>query len=96
MLQFLKSGYEYIPFQLLLTNVDLDQLKRFSSSESLVKGQCFLFGSVFFRVVLAPLTRQRSYGNIPQPHAVLYYSQRSTKGGFLISEATYVSDTSMG
>ncbi|XP_057762957.1 12-oxophytodienoate reductase 2-like [Arachis stenosperma] len=27
------------------------------------------------RVVLAPLTRQRSYNNVPQPHAVLYYSQ---------------------
>ncbi|KAJ0086458.1 hypothetical protein Patl1_07590 [Pistacia atlantica] len=40
------------------------------------------------RVVLAPLTRQRSYGNVPQPHAILYYSQRTTKGGFLITEAT--------
>ncbi|CAA7396554.1 unnamed protein product [Spirodela intermedia] len=40
------------------------------------------------RVVLAPLTRQRSYGNVPQPHAVLYYSQRATKGGLLIAEAT--------
>ncbi|XP_071725177.1 12-oxophytodienoate reductase 1-like [Rutidosis leptorrhynchoides] len=48
------------------------------------------------RVVLAPLTRQRSYGNVPQPHAILYYSQRTTKGGLLISEATGVSDTSQG
>lgn len=48
------------------------------------------------RVVLAPLTRQRSYGNVPQPHAILYYSQRATKGGLLISEATGVSDTSQG
>ncbi|KAI3804092.1 hypothetical protein L1987_32262 [Smallanthus sonchifolius] len=48
------------------------------------------------RVVLAPLTRQRSYGNIPQPHAILYYSQRTTKGGFLISEATCVSETARG
>ncbi|CAM8995925.1 unnamed protein product [Rhodiola kirilowii] len=48
------------------------------------------------RVVLAPLARQRSYGNVPQPHAVLYYSQRTTKGGFLISEATGVSDTAQG
>lgn len=45
------------------------------------------------RVVLAPLTRQRSYGNVPQPHAAVYYSQRATAGGFLISEATLVSDT---
>ncbi|KAL1316964.1 hypothetical protein HN51_069077 [Arachis hypogaea] len=48
------------------------------------------------RVVLAPLTRQRSYNNVPQPHAVLYYSQRTTKGGLLISEATGVSDTAQG
>ncbi|GJM94671.1 hypothetical protein PR202_ga11341 [Eleusine coracana subsp. coracana] len=27
------------------------------------------------RIVLAPLTRQRSYGNVPQPHAAVYYSQ---------------------
>ncbi|XP_071691373.1 putative 12-oxophytodienoate reductase 11 isoform X2 [Rutidosis leptorrhynchoides] len=45
------------------------------------------------RVVLAPLTRSRSFGNVPQPHAVLYYSQRTTKGGLLISEAAGVSDT---
>ncbi|KAH9606471.1 hypothetical protein KSS87_023226 [Heliosperma pusillum] len=48
------------------------------------------------RVVLAPLTRQRSYGNVPQPHAVLYYSQRATNGGLLIAEATGVSDTAQG
>nr|QCF46591.1 12-oxo-phytodienoate reductase [Pohlia nutans] len=48
------------------------------------------------RVALAPLTRCRSYNSVPQPHAVLYYSQRTTKGGLLISEATAVSDTSYG
>ncbi|WJX60045.1 12-oxophytodienoate reductase 1 [Trifolium repens] len=48
------------------------------------------------RVVLAPLTRQRSYGNVPQPHAVLYYSQRASKGGLLIAEATGISDTAQG
>ncbi|KAK0577403.1 hypothetical protein LWI29_032576 [Acer saccharum] len=48
------------------------------------------------RIVMGPLTRQRSYNNVPQPHAILYYSQRSTKGGFLISEATGVSDTAQG
>ncbi|XP_031489314.1 putative 12-oxophytodienoate reductase 11 [Nymphaea colorata] len=52
--------------------------------------------SLSHRVVLAPLTRQRSYGNVPQPHAILYYSQRTTKGGLLISEATGVSDTAQG
>ncbi|XP_071696744.1 putative 12-oxophytodienoate reductase 11 [Rutidosis leptorrhynchoides] len=48
------------------------------------------------RVVLAPLTRQRSYGNVPQPHAALYYSQRATEGGLLITEATGVSNTAQG
>ncbi|KAF6152385.1 hypothetical protein GIB67_028427 [Kingdonia uniflora] len=48
------------------------------------------------RVVLAPLTRQRSYNNVPQPHAILYYSQRTTEGGLLIAEATGVSDTAQG
>ncbi|KAL5702309.1 12-oxophytodienoate reductase [Ranunculus cassubicifolius] len=48
------------------------------------------------RVVLAPLTRQRSFGNVPQQHAILYYSQRTTKGGLLITEATGVSDTAQG
>jgi 12-oxophytodienoic acid reductase len=37
-----------------------------------------------FRVVLAPLTRQRSFDGIAQPHAVLHYEQRATKGGLLI------------
>ncbi|TVU16869.1 hypothetical protein EJB05_37026, partial [Eragrostis curvula] len=48
------------------------------------------------RVVLAPLTRQRSYGTVPQPHAAVYYSQRATAGGLLISEATGVSETAQG
>ncbi|TVU12060.1 hypothetical protein EJB05_45684 [Eragrostis curvula] len=48
------------------------------------------------RVVLAPLTRCRSYGNVPQPHAAVYYSQRTTRGGLLISEATGVSATAQG
>nr|XP_040255638.1 putative 12-oxophytodienoate reductase 5 isoform X2 [Aegilops tauschii subsp. strangulata] len=48
------------------------------------------------RVVMAPLTRQRSYGNVPQSHAAVYYSQRATAGGLLIAEATGVSDTAQG
>ncbi|KAK6129631.1 hypothetical protein DH2020_036641 [Rehmannia glutinosa] len=48
------------------------------------------------RIVLAPLTRQRSYNNIPQPHALLYYTQRATKVGFILTEATGVSDTAQG
>ncbi|EXB88216.1 Putative 12-oxophytodienoate reductase 11 [Morus notabilis] len=48
------------------------------------------------RIVLAPLTRERSFDNLPQPHAILYYSQRASKGGLLIAEATGISDTSLG
>ncbi|KAH9324288.1 hypothetical protein KI387_004466, partial [Taxus chinensis] len=47
-------------------------------------------------VVLAPLTRQRSYNCMPQPHAILYYAQRASRGGLLIAEATGVSPTSQG
>ncbi|KAL3691234.1 hypothetical protein R1sor_004885 [Riccia sorocarpa] len=48
------------------------------------------------RIVLAPLTRCRSYGRVPQPHAILYYTQRTTPGGLLITEATGVSPSSDG
>ena len=49
------------------------------------------------RIALAPLTRCRSYGCVPQPsHASLYYAQRTTPGGLLIAEATGISDTSNG
>ncbi len=51
---------------------------------------------LFFRVVMAPLTRCRSYNTIPQPHAALYYSQRATAGGLIISEATGISVTHQG
>ncbi|XP_015579173.3 12-oxophytodienoate reductase 1-like [Ricinus communis] len=52
--------------------------------------------SLSHRIVLAPLTRQRSYNNVPQPHAFLYYSQRTTEGGLPIAEATGISETSRG
>ncbi|KAM0858018.1 hypothetical protein ACQ4PT_048073 [Festuca glaucescens] len=48
------------------------------------------------RVVLAPLTRFRSYGNLAQPHNVLYYAQRSAPGVLLIAEANAVSETARG
>jgi 12-oxophytodienoic acid reductase len=38
----------------------------------------------------------RSYGDVPQPHAILYYSQRTSKDGLLISEAAEISDTAQG
>ncbi|KAL6882704.1 hypothetical protein ACP4OV_011394 [Aristida adscensionis] len=48
------------------------------------------------RVVHAPMTRQRSFGGIAQPHAVLYHQQRATKGGLIIAEATAISETAQG
>ncbi|KAH0970789.1 hypothetical protein GBA52_022945 [Prunus armeniaca] len=48
------------------------------------------------RVVLAPMTRCRALNGLPQPALAEYYTQRSTNGGFLITEGTLVSDTSAG
>ncbi|KAJ7979254.1 12-oxophytodienoate reductase [Quillaja saponaria] len=48
------------------------------------------------RVVLAPMTRCRALNRIPQPALAEYYAQRSTPGGFLISEGTMVSPTAQG
>ncbi|KAG2714137.1 hypothetical protein I3760_03G011700 [Carya illinoinensis] len=68
----------------------------------LMKPLPFLFllltrwGSSIYPIVLAPLTRSRSFGNVPQPHAILYYSQRTSRGGLLIAEATGVSNTAQG
>src|SRR6201981_2096909 len=47
---------------------------------------------VSHRVVMAPLTRMRSDpGDIPSDLMVEYYTQRASKGGLIISEATPVS-----
>eukprot|EP00884_Botryococcus_braunii_P001861 jgi/Botrbrau1/11676/Bobra.0195s0007.1 len=48
------------------------------------------------RVVYAPLTRCRAIGNIPQPAAVTYYSQRAHRGAFMLSEGTSPSPTGHG
>jgi N-ethylmaleimide reductase len=50
------------------------------------------------RVVLAPLTRQRSTqpGDIPNALNATYYAQRATPGGLLISEATQISREGKG
>ncbi|CAL4990687.1 unnamed protein product [Urochloa decumbens] len=44
------------------------------------------------RVILAPLTRCRSYENMAQPHNTLYYEQRAAPGVLLIAEASAVSE----
>ena len=50
------------------------------------------------RVVMAPLTRQRSEqpGDVPSPLMVEYYGQRASEGGLIISEATTISATARG
>lgn len=50
------------------------------------------------RVIMAPLTRLRTDmpGNIPNDLMVTYYSQRATRGGLIISEATVVSSNGHG
>ncbi|KAG4959217.1 hypothetical protein AAZX31_13G092500 [Glycine max] len=48
------------------------------------------------RVVLAPMTRCRALNWIPQAALAEYYAQRSTPGGFLISEGTLISPTAPG
>lgn len=47
------------------------------------------------RIVLAPLTRNRSPGAIPGPHAATYYAQRAS-AGLLITEATAISHQAQG
>ena len=49
------------------------------------------------RVVMAPLTRMRTVTNfIPNDLMVEHYSQRATKGGFIIAEGTVISETGHG
>ncbi|GMH04112.1 hypothetical protein Nepgr_005951 [Nepenthes gracilis] len=48
------------------------------------------------RIVLAPLTRCRAIDQLPNEAMAKYYAQRSTEGGFLITEATLVSPTAGG
>jgi 2,4-dienoyl-CoA reductase-like NADH-dependent reductase (Old Yellow Enzyme family) len=48
------------------------------------------------RVVLAPMRRSRSFGELANPLNALYYYQRATPGGLLISEGTWCSKTGKG
>nr|XP_043624059.1 artemisinic aldehyde Delta(11(13)) reductase [Erigeron canadensis] len=48
------------------------------------------------RVVLAPMTRCRALNGIPNDAMAEYYRQRSTPGGFLITEGTMISPTAAG
>ncbi|XP_057422269.1 12-oxophytodienoate reductase 3-like [Lotus japonicus] len=48
------------------------------------------------RVVLAPMTRCRALKGVPNAALAEYYAQRSTPGGFLISEGTLISPSAPG
>ncbi|RYQ78849.1 hypothetical protein Ahy_Scaffold9g108598 [Arachis hypogaea] len=52
--------------------------------------------SLSHRVVLAPMTRCRALNGIPRAAHAEYYAQRSTPGGFLITEGTLISPTAPG
>ena len=47
------------------------------------------------RIVMAPLTRNRSPGAVPPPFAATYYAQRAS-AGLLVSEATAISHQGQG
>ena len=61
----------------------------------LCDGFALIFWGIY-RVVLAPMTRCRALNGIPQPGLAEYYTQRSTNGGFLITEGTLISNTAAG
>ncbi|GMH06292.1 hypothetical protein Nepgr_008132 [Nepenthes gracilis] len=48
------------------------------------------------RVVMAPMTRCRALNGIPNQALLVYYTQRATDGGGLISEGTFISPTAIG
>jgi N-ethylmaleimide reductase len=54
--------------------------------------------TLMHRVVMAPLTRNRSEqpGDIPGKMMLEYYTQRASDGGLIISEATTISTTARG
>jgi len=43
------------------------------------------------RIIMAPMTRARSPGHIPDQNVVEYYSQRASEGCLIITEATHIS-----
>eukprot|EP00878_Enallax_costatus_P021679 GHUV01022969.1.p1 GENE.GHUV01022969.1~~GHUV01022969.1.p1 ORF type:complete len:352 (+),score=70.28 GHUV01022969.1:604-1659(+) len=45
---------------------------------------------------MAPLTRCRAPNNVPVPDMAVYYGQRASKGGLIISEATAICDQARG
>ncbi|KAH9611560.1 hypothetical protein KSS87_009744 [Heliosperma pusillum] len=48
------------------------------------------------RIVLAPMTRCRAIDEMPNEALLKYYTQRSTPGGFLITEGSLISQTASG
>lgn len=86
--------FSRFPYQSTMMSVALDHQSSFTIL--LLEFRCnnaFPFGD---RVVLAPMTRCRALNAIPQPALAEYYTQRSTPGGFLITEGTMISETAAG
>ncbi|AHE53760.1 alkene reductase [Sphingomonas sanxanigenens] len=50
------------------------------------------------RVVMPPLTRQRSWqpGDVPHAMNAIYYGQRASRGGLIITEATNITEQARG
>ena len=48
------------------------------------------------RAVMAPMTRSRAIGNVPNDHMVEYYAQRAQDAGLLITEGTAPSPNGLG
>ena len=47
-------------------------------------------------LVMAPMTRNRAIGNVPNELMAEYYGQRASKGGLIIAEASQVSEDGRG
>ncbi|MEM1350298.1 MAG: alkene reductase, partial [Myxococcota bacterium] len=48
------------------------------------------------RAVMAPMTRSRAIGNVPNELMVEYYRQRATNAGFIVTEGTAPSPNGLG
>ena len=48
------------------------------------------------RIVMAPMTRNRSPGGVPVPDVARYYARRSSQLGMTITEGTYLPDPTSG
>lgn len=89
---------------LLITRRSLPQVFSFNgetvpvpaSLKPLFRGFTMGHHTLSHNCVYAPLTRCRSFGTVPSPMVATYYSQRASKGGFMLTEAAPVDVTGHG